>query len=235
MKCKYLLPALCALSLTLTGCGGSSSDKEKESETTSAVAASYHQALRQGDYEAAHASLDELYTDYCQETVGIINDDFEKKANAYYSALNTIYSSEIRMLLAENAGEVDKIVFLLSEIPQDGEKQAEGLCDYYTACFKSDEAGPMLRYKKSSSAINKLCDTTLGLAINRKNMELAKQILDFYQDEVVATKGSSHPIVVVNGVEVDGNHGYIQYTHKAKDAAQAKYNRAFGGAANDSI
>ena len=50
-------------------------------------------------------------------------------------------------------------------------------------------------------------------------------ILLNYVDNVEITLGHGSGIVV-DGVKVDGNHGYIKYTSADRDAARKKYDEA---------
>ena len=50
-------------------------------------------------------------------------------------------------------------------------------------------------------------------------------ILLKYVDNVEVTTGNN-PAVVVDGVKVDGSHGYIKYTSADRDAARKKYDEA---------
>ena len=156
------------------------------------------------------------------------NTEERKKAEwMYYSAFDHIYKAEIQYLLSELNGDEckDKITFLLEEIPVEGEKFPQGLCHYSIACRGEwgDEGLPLDAYIVWTQHFNRLCDTILSLAINRNNQDLAKMILLKYVDNVEVTRGGDN---VVDGVMVDGNHGYIKYTSVDRDAARKKYDEA---------
>ena len=60
--------------------------------------------------------------------------------------------------------------------------------------------------------------------MNRKNEEVAKQVLMCFEDNVEVTTGNGR--IMVDGIRVGANHGYIKYTTKDKDEANEKYKKA---------
>ena len=98
----------------------------------------------------------------------------------YYAAIDYIYSHEITSILTSGDDQADdKVVFLLSEIPLDGN------VDGSWAPFDSDSPYNQedVAYKNMCIVINKLCDKALTLAINRHNKEFAKNIIEYYKSE----------------------------------------------------
>ena len=191
----------------------------------------YREAVKALDFEAARDAMSIYHEKYLEELSenGIINQEDRKKAEGeYYAAFDYIYKAEIQYLLSELRGDEckDKIVFLLEEIPIEGEKFPQGLCDYGVACRGSwgDEGLPLDAYVIWTQHFNRLCDNILSLAITMKNQDVAKMILLKYVDNVEVTTGDSD--VIVNGVSVDGNHGYINYTSADRDTAKKKYDEA---------
>lgn len=206
---------------TLCSCGNSNKE-EKDMD--------YRDAVKARDFETARDIMNTYHEIYLEELSkdGILRKDERKKAEGkYYSAFDHIYKAEIQYLLSELNGDEckDKITFLLEEIPVEGEKFPQGLCHYSIACRGEwgDEGLPLDAYIVWTQHFNRLCDTILSLAINRNNQDLAKMILLKYVDNVEVTRGGDN---VVDGVMVDGNHGYIKYTSVDRDAARKKYDEA---------
>ena len=72
-----------------------------------------------------------------------------------------------------------KVVFLLSEIPLDG--NVDGSYAPFDSDYHYDQEE--VAYKNICIVINKLCDKALTLAINRHNKEFAKNIIEHYKSE----------------------------------------------------
>lgn len=219
--------------LCMIGCGnGSESKSDSESSLSSQ---SYRDAVKTLDFETARDIMNGYHDEYLECLCG---DKSERKTaeGKYYSAFDYIYKAEIQYLLSELGAEEckDKILFILEEIPIEGEKLPEGLCDYYVACRDDfvDEGRTLDAYIVWTQHYNRLCDNILSLAINRKNRSLAQSILLQYVDNVEAIKGD-YDGVKVNGVKIDGNHGYIKYTSEDRDAAKKKYEEAVKSGAFD--
>ena len=194
---------------------------------------SYRDAVKVGDFEAAYDSLNNYHKTYIyyQAKNGILNRSSRKYSESrYYEAFDYIYKAEVRHILTQMDGReaIDKIFFLLDEIPIEGERSPQGLCDYNLVCRGDwgDEGIPLDAYIVWTQHFNDLCMSILNLAINRKNKDLARQILVHFVDNVEAIKGSSSERIVVNNVRVDGNHGYIKYTKVDAQAAKKKYDNA---------
>ena len=227
MKKFIFLAAIIGLGVaTLCSCGnfnsGNSNKEEKDMD--------YRDAVKALDFETARDILKTYHERYLEElSKDTWHKEERKKAEGmYYSAFDHIYKAEIQYLLSELNGDEckDKITFLLEEIPVEGEKFPQGLCDYLIAC-RGDYGGKGISldaYIVWTQHFNRLCDNILSLAINRNNQDLAKMILLKYVDNVEVTKGGSS--VKVDGVKVDGNHGYIKYTSTDRDAARKKYDEA---------
>ncbi len=194
---------------------------------------SYRDAVKVGDFEAAYDSLSNYHKTYIyyQAKNGIMYRDSRKHSESrYYEAFDYIYKAEVRHILTQMDGReaIDKIFFLLDEIPIEGERSPQGLCEFGLACRGDwgDEGIPLDAYIVWTQHFNDLCMSILNLAINRKNKDLARQILVHFVDNVEAIQGSSAERIVVNNVRVDGNHGYIKYTKVDAQAAKEKYNNA---------
>ena len=228
MKKHLFLVAIIGFGLaTLCSCGNSDSGNSNKEE----MDMDYRDAIKALDFETARDIMNTYHERYLEELSkdATFNDEERKKAQGmYYSAFDHIYKAEIQYLLSELNGDEckDKIAFLLEEIPVEGEKFPQGLCGYLIACRDEYDNGlPLDAYIVWTQHFNRLCDTILSLAINRKNQDLATMILLKYVDTVEVIKGDRPP-VVVDGVEVDDNHGYIKYTSADRDAARKKYDEA---------
>jgi hypothetical protein len=225
MKMRMLFLPLMVIALVLSSCGNEKEKKEtplsdkkeiaKTDDEESATAdKDYRAACKRGDFETAHLILGELLEEY--------NSDID--CDKYYTAFSYIYPREIQYILDNIEGDecVDKIIFLLTEIPITGTKPAEGdhrdrgqLADYINSRFA--EEGKYTEYVKNYNA---LCDNILALAINRKNQRLAKMVLLQYVENVTAIKKE------IEDPNVNGNFSRVTYSNADKDKAQKKYDDA---------
>lgn len=217
--------SLCTLCFSLLSCSGGNSGSTDSKEEN---ADNYKQACTEGDFEKAHEILGSIHDEYlANNSLGFSS--FDKISNKYLSALDYVYGHEIRELIANDEDCVTKIVFLLSEVPQDGAK-SEGLMGYFESQVgESCGSESLTRYVYYCNAINKLCDTALNTAISLGNENLARALVEQYKENYEVVKGDE-PAVEVDGVMVDGNHGYVKFTTKSKDAAKAKVEAKFGNA-----
>ena len=226
MKKHLFLVAIIGFGVaTLCSCGNSNSGNSNKEE----MDMDYRDAIKALDFETARDIMNTYHERYLEveELSKSENREERKKAEGmYYSAFDHIYKAEIQYLLSELNGDEckDKIAFLLEEIPVEGEKFPQGLCSYFIASRGDfgDDGLPFDAYIVWTQHFNRLCDTILSLAINRRNQDLAMMILLKYVDNVEVTLGSG----VVDGVEVDFQHGYIKYTSADRDAARKKYDEA---------
>ena len=228
MKKHLFLVAIIGFGVaTLCSCGNSNSGNSNKEE----MDMDYRDAIKALDFETARDIMNTYHERYIEELSKSYSHRKERKKaeGMYYSAFDQIYKAEIQYLLSELNGDEckDKIAFLLEEIPVEGEKFPQGLCSYFIASRGDfgDDGLPFDAYIVWTQHFNRLCDTILSLAINRRNQDLATMILLKYVDNVEVTTGD-HPAVVVDGVKVDGDHGYIKYTSADRDAARKKYDEA---------
>lgn len=228
MKKHLFLVAIIGFGVaTLCSCGNSNSGNSNKEE----MDMDYRDAIKALDFETARDIMNTYHERYIEElSKSYSHREERKKAEGmYYSAFDHIYKAEIQYLLSELNGDEckDKIAFLLEEIPVEGEKFPQGLCSYFIASRGDfgDDGLPFDAYIVWTQHFNRLCDNILSLAINRRNQDLATMILLKYVDNVEVTTGD-HPAVVVDGVKVDGDHGYIKYTSADRDAARKKYDEA---------
>lgn len=228
MKKHLFLVAIIGFGVaTLCSCGNSNSGNSNKEE----MDMDYRDAIKALDFETARDIMNTYHERYIEELSKSYSHRKERKKaeGMYYSAFDHIYKAEIQYLLSELNGDEckDKIAFLLEEIPVEGEKFPQGLCSYFIASRGDfgDDGLPFDAYIVWTQHFNRLCDNILSLAINRRNQDLATMILLKYVDNVEVTTGD-HPAVVVDGVKVDGDHGYIKYTSADRDAARKKYDEA---------
>ena len=186
MKTKpfFMYALLLAISLSFNNC----IDSPKGFLDSNSDEGDYKKAVKEGDFETAHNILESIHDDYV-EALGKACADVEdlqeiKKfkiiRKKYYAAIDYIYSHEITSILTSGDDQAaDKVVFLLSEIPLDGN------VDGSWAYFDSDrpEYQEEVAYKNICIEINKLCDKALTLAINRHNKEFAQNIIELYKPD----------------------------------------------------
>lgn len=162
-------------------------------------------ACRKGDFARAHEILSEIHTQ-------IYSYGYEQ----YYKVFDYVYKAEIQFIMSEFSEDVcvDKITFLLNEIPIEGIKMPKGLL--------KNEHGDSRRYLYWTVHFNRLCDQILTLAINRKYKDVARNVLMQYVDNYEMTDGKAD----INGVHVSYGDAYINYTSADRDAAKKKYEEA---------
>ena len=186
MKTKsfFMYVLLLAISLSFNNC----IDSPQGFLDSNSDEGDYKKAVKEGDFETAHNILDSIHDDYV-EALGKACADMKESQEIkkfkiirkkYYAAIDYIYSHEITSILTSGDDQAaDKVVFLLSEIPLDGN------VDGSWAYFDSDMpvCQEEVAYKNICIEINKLCDKALTLAINRHNKEFAKNIIEHYKSE----------------------------------------------------
>ena len=207
MKTKtfFMYALILAIGLSFVNCNGN----KLGILNTIKYGGDYKKAVKDGNFEAAHNILESLHDDYVEALGkacagvegGLEIKKFKIIRKKYYAAIDYIYSHEITSILTSGDDQAaDKVVFLLSEIPLDG--NVEG--NY--APWDSDDPGSQeeVAYKNICIVINKLCDKALTLAINRHNKEFAKNIIEHYKSE----------------------HEFFSKNFKARDKAKKKYEEA---------
>lgn len=186
MKTKsfFMYALLLAISLSFNNC----IDSPKGFLDSNSDEGDYKKAVKEGDFETAHNILESIHDDYV-EALGKACADVKKGQEIkkfkiirkkYYAAIDYIYSHEITSILtSEDDQAADKVVFLLSEIPLDGNVDGS----YAPLDSDSPYNQEDVAYKNMCIVINKLCDKALTLAINRHNKEFAKNIIEHYKSE----------------------------------------------------
>ena len=237
---KYYFLFVCLLSFLtcvyMSSCGGSSSQPGLSVQSQPGLSVqSYRDAVKNLDFETARDVLSAYREEYtqalakCHASSEESIEELKAAESAYFNAFDYIYKAEVQYLLSELSEDecLDKITFLLEEIPVEGEKFQPGLCSHLVCDRKrSTDAVPFDAYIVWTQHYNNLCKNILSLAINRKNKALAEGILNSFVDNVELIRGQHHPIVVVNGVELSQYDGYIKYVSTDRDAAQERYSNA---------
>ena len=187
MKTKtfFMYALILAIGLSFANCNGN----KQEFLDTIKHGGNYKKAVKEGDFETAHGILESMH-DELVEALGeasaekMFREDsgrtkFKVISKKYYAAIDYIYSHEITSILTNGDEQAaDKIVFLLSEIPLDGDKDG-----YYDGDSDYPESQGGIAYTNVCIAINKLCDKALTLAINRQNKEFAQNIIELYKPD----------------------------------------------------
>ena len=185
---------LCGIALImLAACGSSSSKNEEEKITVTGANGkeytSYQEACRAEDFEAAHKYLDILYDKYL-EGYGSASDyqsyrvkDVREK---YHAALNAIFKQEMMFLASDGSEQSsDKIVYLLTEIPEEGSAHPDGRYSWVKIREDCDDAKEHVTYCKWVTNYNSLCNQVLDLAISQDNQYLAKKVLNMYKQNII--------------------------------------------------
>lgn len=187
MKTKtfFMYALILAIGLSFANCNG---NKLGILDTIS-YDGDYKKAVKDGNFEAAHNILEKMHDDYVEALGKASAEDmwererpelanFRVVRQKYYAAIDYIYSHEITSILTNGDEQAaDKIVFLLSEIPLDGDDSG-----YYSEIDLPDYQS-RIAYANVCIAINKLCDKALTLAINRQNKEFAQNIIELYKPD----------------------------------------------------
>lgn len=169
---------------------------EELTKSTKYYGDDYIAACEDLNFVEAHRILGELFSE------GGMNWD-------YYKALEHIYKAEAIYLISEfgTKDASDKILLMLAQIPTVTKKYPEGNKTYEVH----------LDYQIWANSFNSICETIQKAAINRKNKYLAKQILQYYVDDMVIEGGFSS----YDGSYYD--HPTVKYTHTLRDNAKKRY------------
>ena len=193
MKRIKFLSFYCIAVFLLTACGSSSSKNEEEKITVTGANGkeytSYQEACRAEDFEAAHKYLDILYDKYL-EGYGSASDyqsyrvqDVREK---YHAALNAIFKQEMMVFASDGSEQSsDKIVYLLTEIPEEGSAHPDGRYSWVKIREDCDDAKEHVTYCKWVTNYNSLCTQILDLAISQENQYLAKKVIKMYKQNVI--------------------------------------------------
>lgn len=191
---RYFFMSFCCIAVfLLTACGSSSSKGEEEKITVTGADGkeytSYQQACRAGDFEAAHQFLDVLHDKYF-ESYGEAReyDSYEVRdvREKYHAALKAIFKQEMMFLASDGSEQAsDKVVYLLTEIPEEGSAHPDGRYDWIKIREDCEEAKDHTTYCKWVTNYNSLCTQILDLAISQENQYLAKKVIKMYKQNVI--------------------------------------------------
>ena len=193
MKRIKILNFCCVAVFLLTACGSSSSKNEEEKISVTGADGkeytSYQEACRAGDFEAAHKFLDVLHDKYV-EGYGEAHeyDSYQVRdvREKYHAALNAIFKQEMMFLASDGSEQAaDKVVYLLTEIPEEGSAHPDGRYSWVKIREDCDEAKEHVTYCKWVTNYNSLCTQILDLAISQENQYLAKKVIKMYKQNVI--------------------------------------------------
>ncbi len=246
-KTLAFLTAVIALCI-VSACGGNNnagSDKTGSDKNTGY--ATYKEALANNDFEAVHKIIDQAEADLakCESASGerMFGDSEREKleqefANQYGfeaskedidNVKKEIFDKEIKYLAADGSSEAcARLAFLFTDYEIKGTRLPSGLRDY--------DEGYHNPYSASVNDYNSKLNMVLDLAISQDNKELANKVIKLYKENMEIFKGGSghktkdgrYVEIAPDGTEVDGDHCYVTYNYKDKEAAKKKYEEAFG-------
>jgi hypothetical protein len=182
MKKIICFVVCCIAVLTVTSCSNKSIVGADGKEYTS-----YQEACRAGDFEVAHKFLDILHDEYLEE---FSDADYYRRFSEkdvkekYEAALKYIFKQEMMYLASDGSKQAsDKILYLLTEIPEEGSPQPDGskgmgVSEIYAS------GKDHIAYTKYVTNYNVLCDQILDLAISQDDQYLAKKVLQMYKQTI---------------------------------------------------
>lgn len=150
----------------------------------------YKDACKSEDFETAHQVLDEIFNEFEDVWNDNISDmsssdrqECEAAATKYSQAACYVLSAEARYLISNNEDAVDRLAYLLEEIPVMGEELLNndnypyrGDASDQIKCAKFD------CYRQTVKINNELCNTILNLALKNGNRQMADLALSHYKD-----------------------------------------------------
>ena len=191
---------------------------------------SYQEAARAYDFVAAHKILDELQEDFLSEKSSYKR---EKKKDVYDRACDDLFKSEALYLCAKGDKEsIDRVVFLLSELPIEGNALPEGTkyendLDFGFHSDDNSQYNQHNLYIKSVRRFNQACNTLVDLSIAQHNYSLAEKVLPLFKSipfpiedfetDVEASKKAGKTIY---------KRHEMKYSWKEKESAIEKINKA---------
>ena len=154
------------------------------------------------EYESYREACRDGDFDAAHKFLDRMKEDVEDWASneKFQEAEDYVFNYEVNALISQNSEEANtRIIYLLNEIPIEGTKEPVG-----TITVSSE-------YGESCSRYNIKLNKILELAISVGNQDIAKKLLPLYKEDQIM------PHVTVEA-----------YTYDSRDAAQAKYDEAFG-------
>jgi hypothetical protein len=196
----------------IASCSSNGSGNEKK----------YRDAVKNGDFEAAHEILDNMYDEF----MDIYESNYpnpsssdrakvEAAATKYAQAASFVLCAEVRYLISENNDmAIDRIAYLFNEIRIMGEPASSyhpgGVAKLQQECIK------YTCYNQTSIYNNQLCDVVLNLAIQNDNKKLADLAISYYRPNGIIVEDILH------------GEGDVVWEYRDKDAALKKYIEHFG-------
>lgn len=127
MKTKtfFMYALILAIGLSFVNCNGN----KLGILNTIKYGGDYKKAVKEGDFETAHDIIEKIHDEYVETLGKALSEENKEIDNSlkiiskkYFAAIDYVYSNEITAILTnEDDQAANKIVFLLSEIPIDGE------------------------------------------------------------------------------------------------------------------
>jgi len=190
--------------------------------TDGTVYKTYQDACRAKDFEGANVFVERLL----QEAQD--GGDFSDSWDEYHNAQDYVFDKEVRFLVAEGSEDAsNRIIYLLTEIPVEGKKYAEGVYDMWYGIGTEYK-----KYKEWLPRYNQKCDAVLEIAILQKNKDLARKVLGMYKqnvnniDQVKAYKVSKKFKYDKKNEGCSTAYHYVWYTNEDIEAAKKKYEQA---------
>lgn len=204
------------------------SGKLVENEIAEKYYSNYKEACKDGAFEDAHEKLEKIHESFVSYSIGW--SDYLQEAREYFSALEYIYKAEIQYIVANLDDEAckDKITFILTEIPIDGQKPDKSFNIFYYD-FEEGHGGeedypkPYKVYGYYVTSYNHLLDHALTLAINRKYKKLAESILLLYIDDL---EFELRKVKKYHDMDFYDSYYFAKYSRTSYKAAKDKYDRA---------
>ena len=221
-RIKFLSFCCMAVFLLTACCSSSSKNEEEKISVTGADGkeyTSYQEACRAGDFEAAHKFLDVLYDKYVEgygnahEYDSYLVRDVREK---YHAALNYIFKQEMMFLASDGSEQAaDKVIYLLTEIPEEGSAYSDGRYHYQQINESYDDAKDFVTFSKWINNYNNLCNQILDLAISQENQFLAAKVVKMYKQNIITTEDPK-----------DRNYYNVSHTWTDKNKAVEKCKEA---------
>lgn len=224
MKKNLVFVAIIGLAMTaICGCSSNGSNGNKSiTDVDGKKYASYQEACRDGNFEAALVFVDELeekamdfeYQQYSQQAV-----------SAYITARDYVFNSEMQYLLANGSKEAsDRVLFLLNSLPIKGRRLEEG---YKGTSIKTEivDGGigfnrDFAWYCESVNSYNEKCQRIMELCISQGNKYLADKVVRLVKETPTTSK-----------IKEYSAESIVHYTDQAKVTIQKMYDEAVASGA----
>lgn len=212
MRKKFFIASIAISAITLfIACAGGKTEEAEEKD--------FNTLISEGDFAGAHAILQEEINNSYNLNDEISGSDRAKKI---YSMADVLYKDWILDIVYSNTENPEiAISQLLAEYPIFGEKKAAGLQNYYY------HKNPFV---SGTSHYNQLCDKIFTAALMAKKYDIAETVINAYMEDIDVKEGPHYAprgtTIVVDGVNVDGDHCYVKYSTKSQTEARKKLDEA---------